>query len=205
MSALAEATTPRVEIGSWVMCVGFRNPALLAKMAVTLDEVSEGRLILGLGAGNQRGEFDSLGFDFDRRIGRFDEAIRVIAPLLRVGQVDFDGTYFQVRDCEIAPRGPRPSGPPILIGADGPRMLRLGDVVAPAAIVALVGDAGTSVAAHTGTPGAAQLPGIPSTVKTIRSGSPRRRASSRPTPVSPVDGARHGADVASGRTAQVTR
>jgi len=124
MSALAEATT-RVEIGSWVMSVGFRNPALLAKMAVTLDEVSGGRLILGVGAGNQRGEFDAFGFDYDHRIGRFAEAIGLIAALLREGRGSLEGDFFRILDCEIDPRGPRPLGPPLLIGASGPRMLRL--------------------------------------------------------------------------------
>lgn len=124
MSALAEATS-RVEIGSWVMSSAFRNPALLAKMAVTLDEVSGGRLILGVGAGNQRGEFEAFGFDYEHRFGRFAEAIGVIAALMREGRTTLHGEFYRIEDCEIDPRGPRPSGPPLLIGASGPRMLRL--------------------------------------------------------------------------------
>jgi alkanesulfonate monooxygenase SsuD/methylene tetrahydromethanopterin reductase-like flavin-dependent oxidoreductase (luciferase family) len=124
MAALAEATV-RVEIGSWVICTGFRSPALLAKMAVALDEVSAGRLILGVGAGWHDPEHSAFGFPVDHKVGQFEEAMAVTAPLLRTGQVDFHGTYYDVPDCSLDPRGPRPAGPPILIGADGPRMLRL--------------------------------------------------------------------------------
>jgi probable F420-dependent oxidoreductase len=123
-SALAEATR-RVELGSLVLCNSFRNPAILAKMAHTLDEVSGGRFILGVGAGWNKPEYDAFGLPFDRRVSRFEEALQIIRPLLREGRVDFSGTYYQARDCEIAPRGPRPQGPPLLVAGDGPRMLRL--------------------------------------------------------------------------------
>jgi probable F420-dependent oxidoreductase len=124
LSAVAEATN-RVELGTLVMCTPFRNPAVLAKMAITLDEVSNGRLILGLGAGWHQPEFDAFGLPFDHKVDRLDEALHIIVPLLREGHVTFQGTYYRAADCEILPRGPRPSGPPILIGAFGPRMLRL--------------------------------------------------------------------------------
>ena len=124
LSALAEATQ-RVELGSLVLCNNFRNPAILAKMAHTLDEVSGGRFILGVGAGWNKPEYDAFGLPFDHRVGRFEEAIQIIRPLLREGRVDFSGAYYQARDCEIAPRGPRPQGPPLMIAGDGPRMLRL--------------------------------------------------------------------------------
>jgi probable F420-dependent oxidoreductase len=124
ISALAEATK-RVELGTLVVCNSFRNPAILAKMAITLDEVSDGRFILGLGAGWNEAEYKAFGIPFDHRTDRFEEAIQIIKPLLREGRVDFAGTYYQARDCEIKPRGPRPAGPPLLIGTTGPRMLRL--------------------------------------------------------------------------------
>jgi alkanesulfonate monooxygenase SsuD/methylene tetrahydromethanopterin reductase-like flavin-dependent oxidoreductase (luciferase family) len=108
-----------------VVCAGFRNPALLAKMAHTMDEVSEGRLILGLGAGWHEPEFEAFGMPFDHRASRFEEAMNIIIPLLRDGRVDFEGDYYRARDCEILPRGPRESGPPVLVGAFGPRMTRL--------------------------------------------------------------------------------
>ncbi|MGI8475458.1 MAG: LLM class flavin-dependent oxidoreductase [Thermomicrobiales bacterium] len=124
MSALA-AVTERVEIGALVLCAAFRNPALLAKMAATLDEISGGRLILGLGAGWNEPEYRAFGYPFDHRVDRFEEALTIVHGLLREGRVDFGGAYSQARDCELRPRGPRPEGPPILIGTTGPRMMRL--------------------------------------------------------------------------------
>jgi len=124
LAALAEATR-RVELGTLVACTQFRNPAVMAKMAATLDEVSEGRLTLGLGAGWHRPEFDAFGIPFDHRVGRFEEALRIIKPLLCEGRVDFTGSYYAARDGELAPRGPRATGPPLLLAGSGPRMLRL--------------------------------------------------------------------------------
>jgi len=124
LSALAEATQ-RVELGTLVACNSFRNPALLAKMAITLDEVSQGRLILGVGAGWNKPEYEAFGFPFDHRVSRFEEALQIIRPLLKEGKVDFQGKYYQARDCEIRPLGPRPGGPPLLVGCGGKRMLRL--------------------------------------------------------------------------------
>lgn len=124
LSALAEATS-RVELGTVVLCTPFRNPALLAKMAHTLDEVSDGRLILGIGAGWHKPEFDAFGYPFDHRAGRFEEALQIIVPLLKGQTVDFSGKYHQVEKCVIKPLGPRPDGIPLMIGAGRPRMLRL--------------------------------------------------------------------------------
>ena len=124
LSALA-AVTSRVALGPLVACTAFRSPALLAKMADTVDEISGGRLILGLGAGWNGPEDRAFGSPSDHRVDRFEEALQIIVPLLRTGQVDFEGKYYQARGCELRPRGPRPAGPPILIGAKGPRMLRL--------------------------------------------------------------------------------
>ncbi len=124
LSALADATK-RVELGTLVACNSFRNPALLAKMAITLDEVSQGRLILGVGAGWNAPEFKAFGWPFDHRVDRFEEALQIIRPLLREGKVDFAGKYYQARDCEIRPLGPREAGPPLMVGCGGKRMLRL--------------------------------------------------------------------------------
>ena len=124
LAALAAATS-RVELGPLVCCTAFRNPALLAKVADTVDEVSGGRLILGLGAGWHEPEYRAFGYPFDHRVGRFAEALTIIRGLLRDGHVDFAGIHFRARDCELRPRGPRPGGPPILIGTTGDRMLRL--------------------------------------------------------------------------------
>jgi len=124
LAALAEATQ-RVEIGTLVLCNGFRNPALLAKMATTADEVSHGRVILGIGAGWNEPEYQACGLPFDRRVDRFEEALQILRPLLREGHVDFAGKYYQAANSDNVPAGPRPAGPPLLVGGEGPRMLRL--------------------------------------------------------------------------------
>jgi alkanesulfonate monooxygenase SsuD/methylene tetrahydromethanopterin reductase-like flavin-dependent oxidoreductase (luciferase family) len=126
LSALATAI-PHVELGTLVACTGFRNPALLAKMAETLDAISGGRLILGLGSGDVAHEFRAFGFPFDHAVSRFEEALQIITSLLREGYCDFHGAYYDVNDLTLEPRGPRPNGPPILIGTllTGKRMLRL--------------------------------------------------------------------------------
>jgi probable F420-dependent oxidoreductase len=123
--AAVAASTQTIEIGLLVACTSFRNPALMAKMATTIDEISGGRLILGLGAGWHEPEYAAFGFPYDHRVSRFDEALQVITALLRTGHVDFNGAYYTARDCELRPRGPRPEGPPLLIGGSGDRMLRL--------------------------------------------------------------------------------
>jgi probable F420-dependent oxidoreductase len=123
--AAVAATTERMEIGPLVACTSFRNPTLIAKMADTIDEISGGRLILGLGAGWHEPEYTAFGYPFDHRVSRFEEALQIITALLRTGHVDFQGTYYTARDCELRPRGPRPAGPPILVGTSGQRMLRL--------------------------------------------------------------------------------
>ena len=124
LSALSEATS-RIELGTLVMCTAFRNPALLAEMADAVDEVSGGRLILGLGAGWHEPEFSAFGYPFDHLASRFEDALRIIAPLVRGDVADYQGVYERAVDCVSLPRGPRPNGPPILIGASRPRMLRL--------------------------------------------------------------------------------
>src|SRR5215213_6230692 len=124
LAALA-ATTKRIEIAPLVACSSFRNPGLIAKMADTIDEISGGRFILGLGAGWHKPEYDAFGFPYDNRVSRFEEALQIISTLLRTGEIDFNGTYYQARECELRPRGPRPQGPPILVGGSGERMLRI--------------------------------------------------------------------------------
>jgi probable F420-dependent oxidoreductase len=124
LAALAEATQ-RVELGPLVAATSFREPALLAKQADTLDEISGGRFILGLGAGWNETEYRAFGFPFEQRVARFEEAFTIIRSLLREGHVDFQGRFYTVRDGELVPRGPRPGGPPLMVGSIGPRMLAI--------------------------------------------------------------------------------
>jgi alkanesulfonate monooxygenase SsuD/methylene tetrahydromethanopterin reductase-like flavin-dependent oxidoreductase (luciferase family) len=123
LSAVA-AVTKRVKIGTLVVCTNFRNPALIAKMADTVDEISNGRLILGLGAGWHEPEYRAFGFPYEPRVGRFFEAFTIIRTLLSEGAIDFQGKHYTLRDCELRPRGPRPAGPPLLIGSRGDQILR---------------------------------------------------------------------------------
>ena len=123
LCALA-AVTKRVELGTLVLAMGWRNPALLAKMADTVEEISGGRLILGVGAGYHQREYDAFGFPYGYRVSRFEEAIQIVRGLLRDGSIDFAGKYYSARDCELKPRGPRANGPPIMVGTNTgrPRM-----------------------------------------------------------------------------------
>jgi alkanesulfonate monooxygenase SsuD/methylene tetrahydromethanopterin reductase-like flavin-dependent oxidoreductase (luciferase family) len=91
----------------------------------TFEEISNDRLILGLGAGWHKPEFDAHGIPYDHLASRFEEAVQIIEPLVHGGQVDFDGQYYQAKDCELAPRGSKRGGPPIMIAAFGPRMMRI--------------------------------------------------------------------------------
>jgi alkanesulfonate monooxygenase SsuD/methylene tetrahydromethanopterin reductase-like flavin-dependent oxidoreductase (luciferase family) len=124
LAALA-ALTERITLGPMVAATSFRNPTLLAKMADTLDEISNGRFVLGLGAGWHQPEYDAFGYPFDHRAGRFEEALQIIAPLLRDGHATFAGQYYQAQDCVLRPRGPSTRGPRILAAGFKPRMLRL--------------------------------------------------------------------------------
>ncbi|CAN5888373.1 LLM class flavin-dependent oxidoreductase [soil metagenome] len=124
LAAIAQATSS-VEIGPLVSCAGFRNPALLAKMAETVDEISGGRLILGLGAGWHEPEFTTYGFPYDHRASRFEESFEIIRQLVRTGEVDYTGEYLSATNCKLRPRGPRAGTMPIMVGTAGPRLLKL--------------------------------------------------------------------------------
>ncbi len=124
MLAAIAASTNRIAIGPLVACTSFHNPAMLAKLAATVDEISGGRLVLGLGAGWNETEYRAYGFPFDQRVSRFAEAFTIIRSLLRDGRVDFAGQFYSARDCELVPR-PRSGGPPLLVGSTGDRMLAI--------------------------------------------------------------------------------
>jgi FMNH2-dependent dimethyl sulfone monooxygenase len=122
LSALA-AVTDRVELGQMVMCVGYRDPGLLAKMASTAQAVSGGRVTLGVGAGWYDREYRAFGYPIDHRVDRFEEALQIIAPLIRGESVSLDGRYYRTNEAALLP-APSPSIP-LLVAAKGPRMLRL--------------------------------------------------------------------------------
>jgi alkanesulfonate monooxygenase SsuD/methylene tetrahydromethanopterin reductase-like flavin-dependent oxidoreductase (luciferase family) len=134
LTAVAEATT-RIGIGPFVACTGYRNPGLLARMAETLDEVSEGRLVLGLGSGSPDTDtsWRAFGFDAARPVGRFAESAEVVARLLRGETVTFSGEHVRTEGATLEPRGPRPAGLPLWLAAKGERTMdvaaRWGDTV----------------------------------------------------------------------------
>ncbi len=122
LAGLAEATE-RIALGPLVAATAFHSPAMLAKMAATVDEISDGRLILGIGAGWNDVEFGAFGFPLDHRFSRFAEAFEIIRRLLAGEEVTFHGDYQVLERCVLRPH-PRPGGPPLMVGSTGPRVLR---------------------------------------------------------------------------------
>jgi alkanesulfonate monooxygenase SsuD/methylene tetrahydromethanopterin reductase-like flavin-dependent oxidoreductase (luciferase family) len=122
LTALA-ALVPRVELGALVMCTSFRNAGLLAKMAATLDDLSGGRLILGLGCGWHEPEYQAFGYPFDHLVGRFEEDLEVITRLLRGEEVTSEGRWSRYDQAKLLPPPARRT--PTLVASKGERMLRL--------------------------------------------------------------------------------
>ncbi len=119
LSALA-AVTERVQIAPLVLCASFRSPGMVAKMAAALDEVSGGRLILGVGAGWHDPEYEAFGFPTDHKVSRFEEWLEIVARLVRGEQVTFEGRYHSVADCVLVP--PPARRIPVLVASHKPRM-----------------------------------------------------------------------------------
>jgi FMNH2-dependent dimethyl sulfone monooxygenase len=122
LTAVAAATS-RLELGPLVLCSSFRDPGVVAKMAATFDEVSGGRLILGLGAGWHDPEYEAFGFPTDHRVSRFAEALEIVVRLLRREQFSFEGRYHRLSEAALLP--PPQRDIPILVAGRRPRMLGL--------------------------------------------------------------------------------
>jgi alkanesulfonate monooxygenase SsuD/methylene tetrahydromethanopterin reductase-like flavin-dependent oxidoreductase (luciferase family) len=121
LSALA-AVTDRVRLGPLVACTAFASPALLARKAAAVQEISGGRLVLALGAGWNETEFRAFGIPFDHRASRFCESFEIIRRLLGGERVTFEGQFERVQDAVLLPR---PATPPLLmVGSTGERVLR---------------------------------------------------------------------------------
>jgi alkanesulfonate monooxygenase SsuD/methylene tetrahydromethanopterin reductase-like flavin-dependent oxidoreductase (luciferase family) len=120
LTGLATAI-PRLQLGALVACAGYRNPFLLAKTAETLDEISGGRLVLGLGSGDSAGEHETMGLPTDSPVSRLEEVLQIVRGLFRDGRIDYQGRFHSIREAVLVPRGPRAGGPPILIGTMNPR------------------------------------------------------------------------------------
>ncbi len=115
------AVTHRVRLGPLVACLGFHEPAIVARMAATVDEVSDGRLVLGVGAGWNRTEFDAFGIPFDHRVSRFEEAFEIVRRLVGGERVTFDGRWHRTDDALLLPAPAR--RPTLMVGSTGPRVL----------------------------------------------------------------------------------
>jgi F420-dependent oxidoreductase-like protein len=121
---LAE-NTERIEFGPLVSPLSFRHPVITAWQASAVDNLAGGRLQLGVGAGWQEREHEMFGFellDTNRRFARFEEGLEVVTRLLQNEEpVSFEGEFYRLRDAVLMPRSPRPGGPPIVIGGNGPK------------------------------------------------------------------------------------
>jgi alkanesulfonate monooxygenase SsuD/methylene tetrahydromethanopterin reductase-like flavin-dependent oxidoreductase (luciferase family) len=124
LAALA-ASTSSIRLGPLVASTSFHAPTMLAKMAATVDAISGGRLILGLGAGWNEREYRAFGFPFDRRVSRFEESFTVIRSLLHEGEVDFHGEFVTAEHCVLHPRLARSTPLPLMVGSMGVRMLSI--------------------------------------------------------------------------------
>jgi alkanesulfonate monooxygenase SsuD/methylene tetrahydromethanopterin reductase-like flavin-dependent oxidoreductase (luciferase family) len=125
MAGALAATTTRIKVGTFVLSALHRNPGITAKAVETLDEISGGRFVFGLGAGHaEPGQARAFGLPEDHVYERFEEALKIILPLLREGRSSFAGTYHVARDLDQTPRGPRPGAIPIMIAAHGPKGYR---------------------------------------------------------------------------------
>jgi alkanesulfonate monooxygenase SsuD/methylene tetrahydromethanopterin reductase-like flavin-dependent oxidoreductase (luciferase family) len=122
LAAIA-ACTERIAIGPLVASTSFHAPQMLAKQAATVDAISGGRLILGLGAGWNEREYRAFGFAYDNRVSRFEEAFTIIRTLLHDGEIDFHGTYYDAEHCVLHPRLNRQV--PLMVGSNSPRMLSI--------------------------------------------------------------------------------
>lgn len=122
LGALA-AATERITLGPLVASLGFHDPAMLAKMAATVDGVAAGRLVLGVGAGWNEREYRAFGLPYDRRVDRFEEAFHLVRRLLAGETVTHAGAFSTLERCVIDPPAAWPGAPPIMVGSIGPRML----------------------------------------------------------------------------------
>lgn len=122
--AAVAAVTERVELGPLVAALPFHNPAMLAKLAATVDEISGGRLIFGVGAGWNEVEFRAFGLPYERRVSRFEEEFEIVRRLLAGERFDFDGEFYRLEGAQLLPE-PRPGGIPFMIGSNSPRMLSI--------------------------------------------------------------------------------
>ncbi len=125
MTGAVAEVTERVEVGTWVLSANQRNAGITVRAVETLDELSDGRFVFGLGAGSGDAEARAFGLPLDHVVSRFEDSLEIIMPMLRTGRAHHEGPYHQARDLESRPRGPRSGSIPLMLGAGGPRTIAL--------------------------------------------------------------------------------
>ena len=125
MASAVAAVTDRVKVGTWVLSALHRNPGLTVKVGEAIDEISGGRFIFGLGAGHSGDQGKAFGYPPDKVISRYEEALEIIIPLIRVGQATYSGQFHSAFEQDNAPRGPRGADMPIMLAGHGPRTIGL--------------------------------------------------------------------------------
>jgi alkanesulfonate monooxygenase SsuD/methylene tetrahydromethanopterin reductase-like flavin-dependent oxidoreductase (luciferase family) len=126
MAGAIAAVTSNVTVGTWVLSALHRNAGITAKAVETLDEISGGRFLFGLGAGHgYPGQAHAFGLPEDGFFARFEEALEIIVPLLRRGEANYEGQFHAARALPQRPQGPRPGAIPLMIGGNGPKGQRL--------------------------------------------------------------------------------
>lgn len=125
ITGAAAAESSSIEIGTWVLSALHRNPGLTAKVAATLDEIAGGRFVFGFGSGHAGPQGEAFGFPHDKTVSRYEDALKIIVPLLRQGEVDYKGEYHTAVNQPLTPLGPSGTKIPLMLGGHGPRTMGL--------------------------------------------------------------------------------
>ncbi|MGA9278293.1 LLM class flavin-dependent oxidoreductase [Ilumatobacter sp.] len=125
MTGAVAARTSSIQVGTWVLSALQRNPAMIANAAETLDEISGGRFVLGLGAGHDGGGAAEFGYPGGRTVSRYAESLEIVVPMLRGETVTFEGEFHRAQGAEVVPQGPRPGQVPLMLGGHAPRTMTL--------------------------------------------------------------------------------
>jgi len=119
------ASTSSIQVGTWVLSALHRNPGMIASAAETLDEISGGRFVLGLGAGHGGGGASEFGYPAGQTVSRYAESLEIVVPMLRGETVTFEGEFHRAQGAEVLPHGPRPGQVPLMLGGHAPRTMTL--------------------------------------------------------------------------------
>ena len=125
MASAVAAVTESVTVGTWVLSALHRNPGLTVKVAEAIDEISNGRFLFGLGAGHSGNQGKAFGYPPDKTVGRYEEALEIIVPLLREGEVTYEGEYYSAFEQNNTPRGPQREHMRLMLAGHGPRTIGL--------------------------------------------------------------------------------